>query len=77
MIGTGTADDIVVSRNRFTGFHYSVLARRACRDWYIADNTISGDNDPVTGGIGGEGIELSYSSGHTVAHNSITRTILT
>ncbi len=35
---------------------------------------VAGDNDPVTGGISGEGIELNHSSGHVVAYNSITRT---
>lgn len=72
--GLGTARDVVVSRCLFAGFHYSIALSRTCADWYIADNTIIGDNDPVTGGISGEGIELNHSSGHVVAHNSISRT---
>lgn len=70
----GAAADVVLSRNRFTGFHYSITLHREARDWYIADNTIVGDNDPITGGISGEGIELNHSSGHVVAYNSISRT---
>ncbi len=70
----GAVTDLVVSRNSFTGFHYSVLLSPESRDWYIADNVIVGDNDPVSGGISGEGIELNHSSGHVVAHNRISRT---
>jgi hypothetical protein len=64
--------DVVVRRNRFSGFHYSILLRRDSRYWHITDNVIVGDNDPVTGGISGEGIELSHSSGHVVAYNDIS-----
>lgn len=70
----GAVADAVVSRCSFTGFHYSIALRPECRDWYIADNVIVGDNDPITGGIGGEGIELNHSSGHVVCHNRISRT---
>jgi hypothetical protein len=69
----GGASDVVVRRNVFNGFHYSITLNRTSRYWYITDNVIVGDNDPVTGGIGGEGIELSHSSGHVVAHNDISR----
>lgn len=64
--------DVVVRRNRFDGFHYSILLNRDSRYWHITDNVIVGDNDPETGGISGEGIELSHSSGHVVAHNDIS-----
>jgi len=64
--------DVVIRRNHFDGFHYSILLRRDSRYWHITDNVIVGDNDPVTGGIGGEGIELSHSSGHVVAYNDIS-----
>ena len=74
LVGRGDATDVVVSRCRLTGFHYSILLSKGSRDWYIADNTIVGDNDPVSGGISGEGIELNHSSGHAVAYNSISRT---
>lgn len=64
--------DIVVRRNRFDGYHYSILLNRDSRYWHITDNVIVGDNDPETGGISGEGIELSHSSGHVVAYNDIS-----
>jgi hypothetical protein len=70
----GSPADVVVSRNTFTGFHYSVHLTAGSEGWYIADNTISGDNDPASGSIDGEGIELQHSRGHTVCYNSITRT---
>jgi len=65
--------DVVIRRNHFDGFHYSILLRRDSRYWHMTDNVIVGDNDPVTGGIGGEGIELSHSNGHVVAYNDISR----
>jgi hypothetical protein len=71
--GRGAAD-VVVSRNNFTGFHYSIFLSRDCRDWTIADNVIVGDNDPTSGDIGGEGIELNHSDGHVVCYNRISRT---
>lgn len=64
--------DVVIHRSQFNGFHYSILLNRDSRYWHITDNVIVGDNDPVTGGIGGEGIELSHSSGHVVAYNDIS-----
>ncbi len=66
--------DVVVRRCDFQGFHYSVHLTKDCRDWTIEDNVIVGDNDPVTGGLSGEGVELAMSSGHVVAHNRISRT---
>jgi len=74
LVGRAQAADAVVRRNRFHGFHYSVALNKGSRDWYIADNVIEGDNDPVSGGISGEGIELNHSSGHVVAYNRISRT---
>jgi hypothetical protein len=73
-VGRGPAVDVVVAGNTFTGYHYSILLSNESRDWYIADNVIVGDQDPLTGGIGGEGVELNHSSGHVVAHNRISRT---
>jgi hypothetical protein len=74
LVGRDDATDVVVSRCRFTGFHYSILLSKGSRDWYIADNVITGDNDPASSNISGEGIELNHSSGHAVAYNSISRT---
>ncbi len=70
----GAATNVVVSRNHFTGFHYSIALSRESRDWYIADNVIVGDNDPTSGNISGEGVELNHSDGHVVCYNSISRT---
>jgi len=64
---------VVITRCRFSGFHYT-MDLKTCSEFYIADNIIQGDNDPVTGGLAGEGIELNKTSGHIVAHNRISRT---
>jgi hypothetical protein len=72
----GRARDVVVLRNRFTGFHNSIMLNSKCADWYIADNVIVGDNDPLLkhpAGQDGEGIELGDSSGHVICHNAISR----
>lgn len=69
---TGPGADVVIRRNTFTGFHYSILLSKESRDWYIADNVIVGDSDPISGGISGEGIELNHSTGHAVAYNRIS-----
>lgn len=65
--------DIVFCRNQVLGFHKGIILAKGNRDWYIADNVIEGDNDPVTGGLSGEGVELGRSRGHIVAHNLIRR----
>ena len=72
--GRGACADVVVRRNSFSGFHYSILLSRQSRDWHISDNVIAGDNNPDKGGISGEGVELLHTSGHVVAHNRISRT---
>jgi hypothetical protein len=68
--------DVVVRGCRFDGFHYSITLKATSRYWHITDNVIVGDNDPDQptneGGISGEGVELSHSSGHVVAYNSIS-----
>lgn len=67
---------VAVVRNDFQGFHYSITLRPTCQDWYIADNTIVGDNDPNIKGnaaISGEGVELGHSDGHVVCYNRISR----
>jgi hypothetical protein len=66
--------EVVLSRNRFHGYHYSITLSREARDWYIADNTIVGDKVNLdVSDISGEGIELNHSSGHAVAFNRISR----
>lgn len=75
--GTGLegfdVDDCVVTRCRFAGFHYSVVLRKGCRLWYIADNVMVGDNDPSESKISGEGVELGHSSDNEVCFNRISR----
>ena len=61
------------SRCRFSGFHYT-MDLKTCSEFYIADNIIEGDNDPISGGLGGEGVELNKTNGHIVAHNRISHT---
>jgi len=65
-------DDIVITRNTFTGCHYCIYLNHGGENWYIADNTIVGDTLPTSGSFDGEGIELWHTSGHVVAHNSIS-----
>ena len=65
--------DVVIRRNRFQGFHYSIHLRPNSRNWHITDNVIVGDNDPAVGNLSGEGVELAHSSGHVVAYNDISR----
>jgi hypothetical protein len=71
--GRGASVDVVVRRCTFTGFHYSILLGRECRDWTIEDNSIEGDVDPLSGSLSGEGVELNHTDGHVVAHNRISR----
>jgi len=70
--------NVVVKGNRFTDLYYSIALNHGGEGWYIVDNVIVGDKDVVgtpddSSSWGGEGIELQHTSGHTVAHNSISR----
>jgi hypothetical protein len=70
----GSPEGVVISRNRFSGYHYSITLKPTCRNWYIADNVIVGDKEnPDVSDISGEGIELNHGSGHVVAYNRIAR----
>ncbi len=64
--------DVVVTKNTFTGCHYCIYLNHGGTGWYITDNIIYGDVEPSSGDFGGEGIELQHSDDHTVAYNSIT-----
>jgi hypothetical protein len=65
---------IVITRNNFNNCHLCIFLNDGGTNWYIANNTIVGDNDPQDGSnFSGEGIELWHTSGHTVAHNKISR----
>ena len=76
----------VITRNTVTGFHYCIILNRQCRDWYIADNVLTGNHswpfaknpnlDPMNeenNPISGEGVELAESlGGHVVCYNTIS-----
>ena len=64
---------IVIQRCTFFNNHYSIYLNDGGEGWYIADNSIIGDNIPGASNFSGEGIELWYTSDHTVAHNQISR----
>ena len=53
--------DVVVKRNFFYNNHYNIYLQRSGDGWYIADNTIVGDEDPAGESFDGEGIELNGS----------------
>lgn len=64
---------VVFTQNYFNNCHYCIYLNHGGDNWYIADNTIIGDNDPNNGSdFSGEGIELEHTSGHTIAHNKIS-----
>lgn len=69
---------VVIKGNRFTDFYYSIALNHGGENWYIVDNVIVGDKDVVgeeegPPSWGGEGIELQFTGGHTIAYNSISR----
>jgi hypothetical protein len=68
----GAPSNVVVTRCRFLNNLYSIYLQQGGSGWYIADNTIVGSTTAASESFEGEGIELNTSSGHTVAHNSIT-----
>jgi hypothetical protein len=76
-IGLRTANaptDISVVRCSFTGNHYSIWLTAGGSNWYVADNTIVGDNVVSSGDFSGEGIEFQHTEGHVAAHNNISFT---
>ncbi len=73
---SSAATDIIVAGNRFDGYAYSIWLDPDADRWIISDNTNVGRKDiELEGSIAysGEGIELQHSSGHTVAHNTISQ----
>jgi len=72
ILSVSSPTDVVIERCRFFNNHNSIFLGGAGTNWYIADNTIVGDTPYSTESLDGEGIELHGTSGHTVAHNSIT-----
>jgi hypothetical protein len=74
-IGLRTANapaDVAVVRCTFVGNHYGIWLNGGGSDWYIADNTIVGDNVVGDGSFSGEGVEFQHTNGHTLAYNSIS-----
>ena len=72
----GAVIDNVVRGNRFRDYAYSIWLHPDSDGWTITDNDIVGRKDIETEGnaaFSGEGIELAYSSDHTVAYNSISQ----
>ncbi|MFC1609688.1 nitrous oxide reductase family maturation protein NosD [Myxococcota bacterium] len=68
----GSTRDVVIRGNTVTGCHYCIRLKDSDEAWWISDNIIVGDEPPTSGSLSGEGIELSKSPGHTVAHNSVS-----
>ena len=64
---------VVLTYNHFNNCNYCIFLNDGGENWYITDNTIVGNNDINSGSdFSGEGIELEYTSGHTVAYNKIS-----
>jgi regulation of enolase protein 1 (concanavalin A-like superfamily) len=68
----GAPADVVIIRCAFINNFYNIYLSGGGSGWYIADNTIYGATPYLSQSDEGEGIELNGTSGHTVAHNSIT-----
>lgn len=64
--------NVVITRSTFINNLYSIFLNGGGSAWYIADNVIVGATPLESLSDEGEGIELAMTSGHTVAHNSIT-----
>jgi hypothetical protein len=72
LLTSNAPEDVVIVRNTFVNCHYCIYLSGGGRNWYIADNTITGDTPPGTDSFSGEGIELMHTSGHVVAYNRIS-----
>ena len=66
-------EGVVLTYNYFSNCKTCIYLNDGGENWYVTDNTIVGANDPNNGSnFSGEGIELWYTSGHTIAYNSIS-----
>lgn len=65
-------ENIVIRHNIFEQCHKCIYLNHDGNNWYITDSYITGDIDPDSGSLSGEGIELWHTSGHVVAYNTIT-----
>lgn len=72
LLSANSPTNVVVTRCQFLNNAYAIFLQGAGSNWYIADNTIVGNTPATSGSLDGEGIDLNVTSGHTVAHNSIT-----
>lgn len=66
----GQSTDVVIHRNLFVGFPFSIMLGSSSADWQISDNLLLAGNPSKVGGVG---IDLGKSSGHVVSHNRIAR----
>ena len=77
-------NNIVITKNQFTGGttcgtkFYFIHGAPHGKNWYITDNVIEGPYDDLSiETFGGEGIDMGhhapYPTGHTIAHNRISR----
>lgn len=57
----------------FFNNNYSIRFQTGADGWTVMDNLIIGDTPPTTDTDVGEGIELSFSGGHTIAYNTISQ----
>jgi hypothetical protein len=74
-VSVGSPTNVIVTHCNFVNNFHAIVLLGAGSNWYIADNTIVGITPAGTTGSAsftGEGVDLLTTSGHTVAHNSIT-----
>jgi hypothetical protein len=75
LVSVGSPTNVIVTHCNFVNNLHAIVLLGAGSNWYIADNTIVGITPAGTTGSAsftGEGVDLLTTSGHTVAHNSIT-----
>lgn len=72
LVSVNSPTNVVITRCNFLDNQYAIYLKGAGTNWYIADNTIVGDSPPESESFEGEGVELNTTSGHTIAHNTIT-----
>jgi Bacterial Ig domain/Right handed beta helix region len=72
LLSFNSPTNVVVRRCRFLNNANAIVLQGAGTNWYIADNAIAGNTPAGSGSLAGEGIDLNVTSGHTVAHNTIT-----
>jgi uncharacterized repeat protein (TIGR02543 family) len=66
-----SATGVCVTRCTFRDFFHTLKCHG--NTWYVADNDIRGDRDPISGGLQGEGVELGKSGNDIVCYNKFRR----